>query len=139
MGLGSFSNADAVPATTLGTVKRLVCRAQQLGARTGMNRERGDTDRRGDAAVIRNVELLDACAQAFSHNQGAIRISLGQNQNKFITTKPRRRVDISQFLSKDAGQHSQGLVARIVTCGVVKMFEAIEIKHQQRYRLMQTL
>ena len=80
-----------------------------------MNRKRGDSNRGCDAAVIRNVELLDARAQTFSDDQCAVRISLRQNQNKFIAAKPRRGIDVSQFLSKDAGQHAQRLVARIVT------------------------
>src|SRR5205085_4480454 len=99
---GSLSNAHAVAATTLSAVKGLIGRSQQFGARTGMNRKRSDSDGRCDAAVIRNVELLDARAQSFSDDQRAVRIGLRQDQDKFIAAKPRRGIHVSQFLANDA-------------------------------------
>ena len=82
--------------------------------------------------------MLNTRTHAFGNNQCAVRVSLRQNQSKFVAAKSRRGIYTAQLLAETIGQLAQCIVTGIVASRIIQMLKPIQIQHDQRQWLMRS-
>ena len=77
----------------------------------------------------------DNLAQAFRDFQRLLKTGFGHQHHELLAAHATDNIDAAQRIAQDLAQFPQNGVTRLVAIGIVDVFEAIDIEHEQGKRM----
>src|ERR1700680_2876495 len=131
----SIGHYHAVPAFSLGAIERSIGGLQQFLRGGSVLRKLGHADRNSNRSErlpsMRHRQLSKPATNSFGASPGYVQACHGQDDDKLLPAKAANHIFRANTFQQEGSALTQDRVARIMTEGIVELFEVIQIEHEK--------